>query len=528
MSARGGGAPAATRPGAKRLRVTVNVAGKSDTTSMPKVVLVPDSLQQLLDEATQKLGMTQAARKAWTRDGTPIESISQIRESQLVLVSTATRFPGRRPEPSPAKRRAGALAGEAPSSRRVAMDGALGATPEEAPAALGGGGGAAAAARLQQASARHAELVDSIRVGERLVRELRQQVEKLRNRYAEERQKVDGLRGQAEELSASVAQKQSELASLAQRAAVAVAATPPQIAAPTIQTDDEIQDAGPDAAALEASLAIQAAQLEASERALAEAQGDEDLQADRAVRLEEELQHRQELLAASATELEARQRSLDELETRFMVEVESRAVTEAQLRAELAAAQADAERQDEVWSADIQKVRDECQSECEAAAANATASAEIARQATSEQGADVAKLGEQMLAMQAAHEAELAALRLLHAEEVARAREAWEAEKHQQDAELRATLEQLREQAEADKQNSASALADAELRRRAPARVIHRHDQPRQAHGLGLSVPQPTWRLHLAAAVLRRRGGRCARGSRPESRGRAARPDGGA
>ena len=49
--------------GSRRLRVTVNLASRSDTrTNLPKVMLVPDSLQMLLDEATQKLDMPQCAR----------------------------------------------------------------------------------------------------------------------------------------------------------------------------------------------------------------------------------------------------------------------------------------------------------------------------------------------------------------------------------------------------------------------------------------------------------------------------------
>ena len=160
-------------PSGKRLRITVNVAGSQDgPATVPKIMLVPDSMQQLLDDATSKLDMRQCARRAWTPGGEAIDAIAAIQDGQLVLVSSSTRFPGRAPGSAAKSRRRGSAKKQTSptgQSRRVDMDrvAGAGAGSPTTPAPTGGGA-------LQTAAKRHAELVDSIRVGERLLRELRQ------------------------------------------------------------------------------------------------------------------------------------------------------------------------------------------------------------------------------------------------------------------------------------------------------------------------------------------------------------------
>ena len=323
---------------------------------LPKVILVPDSLQQLLDEATKKLDMPQCARRAWTRDGEPIHSISAIRDNQLVLVSTSARFPGRKPTArvSPAPAPASASAPPPPATDASPPRLAQETRPVVHPPAVAG---ATQTARLQQASRRHAELVDSIRVGERLVRELRQQVEKLRNRSAEERQKVDMLRTQAADLSESIAIKQRDLDALESQVAAAV---PPMIHAPAVVDTDQDQMSRTDTARSPSSTAedrqaqavaeaVAAAEARAAEaieqsqeqirtlketlrgfdsqlgertaelatatRALAEQQRVADA---RVRELEDALRGREDAEAHANTVAATQQRSIDELEARLM------------------------------------------------------------------------------------------------------------------------------------------------------------------------------------------------------------------
>ena len=430
----------------RRLRVTVNVAGSSGPTSLPKLILVPDSLHELLDDATKKLEMPQCARYAWTRDGEPIQSISAIHDNQLVLVSSTSRFPGRtRPTTARAAPTSPPPADTGPPQHTPARDlpeAAEEAQPPVRPPPVAD----AQAARIQQAAKRHAELVDSVRVGERLVRELRQQVEKLRGRSAEERRKVDGLRTQADELSASIALKQSELDALASQAA---AATPPRIHAPAVVDTDEDNLSRTDTArgpsnkereaiarsqeqvrtlevairAVDSQLEERTAELATAKAALAEQQQVADA---RARELAEALRG-SDGTQAQARELAARQqRSIDELEARFLAEVESRAAAEQQWQKERDKIRAE-------WQAEVDRVKSEtlhARSETQLAElkcqASAKAAEDAAAAAASERASMEQRFGAEFQAMEAAHAAEKRELQMQHTDELARAKAAFE------------------------------------------------------------------------------------------------------
>ncbi len=475
------------RSSARRMRVTVNVVGSSGSAGLPKVILVPDSLQQLLDEATKKLDMPQCARRAWTRDGEPIHSISAIRDNQLVLVSTSARFPGRKPTArvSPAPAPASASAPPPPATDASPPRLAQETRPVVHPPAVAG---ATQTARLQQASRRHAELVDSIRVGERLVRELRQQVEKLRNRSAEERQKVDRLRTQAADLSESIAIKQRDLDALESQVAAAV---PPMIHAPAVVDTDQDQMSRTDTARSPSSTAedrqaqavaeaVAAAEARAAEaieqsqeqirtlketlrgfdsqlgertaelatatRALAEQQRVADA---RVRELEDALRGREDAEAHANTVAATQQRSIDELEARLMSEVESRAATENQWQKEREQIKADCR-------AEVERVK----SECESAGANAAAAADAAAAAAGSEQVEheLRSLRAELQSTRAAHEKEMAELHARHADDLTAVAGAAQ-QKHE--AQLRETLQKL-EDAEASRQSSAKALEDAQ------------------------------------------------------------------
>lgn len=499
------------------MRVTVNVAGSVAAGNLPKVILLPDSLQQFLDDATQKLDMPQCARRAWTRDGEPIESISAIKDNQLVLVSAGSRFPGRRPSArSTASPEQPAPMSTSTPTRRTPM-GAL-------PAGAAAGSEARPSvttpavatdpqvARLRQASKRHAELVDSIRVGERLVRELRQQVEKLRNRSAEERQKVDTLRAQAAELSEGIVLKQSELDALASQAA---AAPPPMIQPPAI-ADMSRADAGAASEqgqeqirALEEALQTIDSQLQhtqvqehASELAKAKTALAEERHA--ANELEQALRAR-DAVVAQANEAAARQQqSFDELEARLLKDVESRVSLEEQwqkersqinenwqakveriqseceLKCESAEAKAKsqevnarAESRDSLeqqwemerdqinadWQAEVERIRSECELKCESAEANAKAAADAA----AAKAGDQADMQLRLRAMEAAHEQEIKDLQTRHADDLTAVAEATNTEAQlSSEAKMREMLAQLQNDAMTKAETSAKNLADAQ------------------------------------------------------------------
>ena len=473
----------------RRLRVTVNVAGSSGPTSLPKLILVPDSLHELLDYATKKLEMPQCARYAWTRDGEPIQSISAIHDSQLVLVSSTSRFPGRtRPTTARAAPTSPPPADTGPPQHTPARDlpeAAEEAQPPVRPPPVAD----AQAARIQQAAKRHAELVDSVRVGERLVRELRQQVEKLRGRSAEERRKVDGLRTQADELSASIALKQSELDALASQAA---AATPPRIHAPAVIDTDEDNLSRTDTArgpsnkereaiarsqeqvrTLEAAIRAVDSQLEERTAELATAKaalaGQHQVADARARELAEALRG-SDGTQVQARELAARQqRSIDELEARFLAEVESRAAAEQQWQEERDQIRAE-------WQAEVDRVKSEtlhARSETQLAElkcqTSAKAAEDAAAAAASEQASMEQRFGAEFQAMEAAHAAEKRELQMQHTDELARAKAAFEVagtaqreEEHAQElARARTEIEAL--QGKLDTQATSAASMSTEI-----------------------------------------------------------------
>ena len=472
----------------RRLRVTVNVAGSSGPASLPKLILVPDSLQELLDDATKKLEMPQCARYAWTRDGEPIQSISAIHDNQLVLVSSTSRYPGRRSTTARTAPTSPPTADSGPPQHTPARDlpeAAEEAQPPVRPPPIVD----AQAARIQQAAKRHAELVDSVRVGERLVRELRQQVEKLRNRSAEERRKVDGLRTQADELSTSIALKQRELEDLASRAA---AATPPRIRASAVSDTDEDGLSRTDTArgpsnkereaiarsqdqvrtlevairVVESQLEERTAELATAKAALAEQQQVADA---RERELAEALRGR-DGTQAQASELAARQqRSIDELEARFLSEVESRAAAEQQWQKERGQIRAE-------WQAEVDRVKSEtlhARSETQLAElkcqAIAKAAEEAAAAAASEQSSMEQRFRAELQAMEAAHATEKRDLQMQQTDELARARAAFEVAvaTHREEAQAqelaraRAEMEDL--QGKFDTQATSAASMETEI-----------------------------------------------------------------
>ena len=402
-------------PSGKRLRITVNVAGSQDgPATVPKIMLVPDSMQQLLDDATSKLDMRQCARRAWTPGGEAIDAIAAIQDGQLVLVSSSTRFPGRAPGSAAKSRRRGSAKKQTSptgQSRRVDMDRVAGggAGSPTTPAPTGGGA-------LQTAAKRHAELVDSIRVGERLLRELRQQVEKLRSRSADERQKVDGLRQQSEELTAAIAEHQAQLQALERERTSQpepppppppAAQEPPPVVISPARADDllaervdaeariaEAEDQAADAMAqfrslqaehtkLSASLAASTKSLQARDTQLNDAREAGEKHAARVRALEEELRTREEsggaALAQARQELAASQAAATTLEETLASQVEERAAADAEWTAKLQRAQdagagttesaeaavAKAEAEASTWEAEARRLRgveEECAS----------------------------------------------------------------------------------------------------------------------------------------------------------------------
>ena len=279
-----------------------------------------------------------------------------------------------------------------------------------------------------------------------LLRELRQQVEKLRGRSAEERRKVDGLRTQADELSASIALKQSELDALASQAA---AATPPRIHAHAVVDTDEDNLSRTDTArgpsnkereaiarsqeqvrtleaairAVDSQLEERTAELATAKAALAEQQQVADA---RARELAEALRG-SDGTQAQARELAARQqRSIDELEARFLAEVESRAAAEQQWQEERDQIRAE-------WQAEVDRVKSEtlhARSETQLAElkcqASAKAAEDAAAAAASEQASMEQRFGAEFQAMEAAHAAEKRELQMQHTDELARAKAAFE------------------------------------------------------------------------------------------------------
>ena len=191
-----------------------------------KQMLVPDTMGQFLDDATQKLTLLKHARrvystvrarrrarprrvtmladKAWHgQAGVPIESISAIHDGMVVMVSTksSSQFPrstqrGKASRSAVSERLAKSPAKARPSSRRTrAPDTSSSAnSPSGAPggrtrttkssstrsARPGSTTRTGGSQSMASAAQRHAEIAESIKSGEKFVRELRMQVEALR------------------------------------------------------------------------------------------------------------------------------------------------------------------------------------------------------------------------------------------------------------------------------------------------------------------------------------------------------------
>ena len=219
-----------------------------------KQMLVPDTMGQFLDDATQKLTLLKHARrvystvrarrrarprrvtmladKAWHgQAGVPIESVSAMHDGMVVMVSTSSQFPrdkrGKASRSAVSERLAKSPAKARPSSRRTrAPDTSSSAnSPSGAPggrtrttkssstrsARPGSTTRTGGSQSMASAAQRHAEIAESIKSGEKLVREMRVQVEALRRLSAEEKRKVELMRAELSRTESQVSSKKQLL-----------------------------------------------------------------------------------------------------------------------------------------------------------------------------------------------------------------------------------------------------------------------------------------------------------------------------
>eukprot|EP01047_Picozoa_sp_COSAG01_P049646 COSAG01_NODE_4940_length_4608_cov_7.420936_7_plen_162_part_00 len=156
-----------------RPKITLLLAGASGAAALPKSMVLPSTLEKLLEAATEKLHMRRKAAAICDQDGQPLP-FHTIRDNHIVVVSSEKPVPGAtgtRRQPRPA------LSGTVTARARSQQQ------PPPQPAEL-------AVVRRQ-----HQELTESIQTGQRLVRELRAQVIRLRSKADDERAKLQRLRG---------------------------------------------------------------------------------------------------------------------------------------------------------------------------------------------------------------------------------------------------------------------------------------------------------------------------------------------
>jgi hypothetical protein len=165
-----------------RPKITLLLAGASGAAALPKSMVLPSTLEKLLEAATEKLHMRRKAVAICDQDGQPLP-FHTIRDNHIVVVSSERPVPkatSTRRQPRPA------LSGTVTERARSQQQ-----PPPPQPAEM-------AVVRRQ-----HQELTESIQTGQRLVRELRAQVIRLRSKADDERAKLERLRGGHQPTSSS-------------------------------------------------------------------------------------------------------------------------------------------------------------------------------------------------------------------------------------------------------------------------------------------------------------------------------------
>ena len=110
--------------------VTVLVESSRTT----RKILVPDSMQDFLDDVTHKMGLLTCARRCFDLEGQPMRSVTTMNDGQVVVVSTTQRFQ------KPSAQRLAALLGGGGSVR---SSGSMRQRPGSSARKLGGGSSSA-------------------------------------------------------------------------------------------------------------------------------------------------------------------------------------------------------------------------------------------------------------------------------------------------------------------------------------------------------------------------------------------------